>query len=114
MTTLAEFLLARIAEDETEATRLAEYACPVCGSNQVHGCPGLMGEARHYSDPRRVLAECEAKRRIVERASFIESFHDQSGSFTIADLEYDEHILPLLALPYADHPNFREEWRPSV
>jgi len=53
-------------------------------------------------DPARVLAEVEAKRRIV----------DEWAS------EYYEHraalgrAVRLLALPYAEHPGYREEWRP--
>jgi hypothetical protein len=53
--------------------------------------------ARH--DPARVLAECEAKRRIVEMHAY------QEEHFTPDELR-------ALALPYADHPDYREEWRP--
>ena len=71
--------------------------------------------ARH--DPARVLAECEAKRRIVER--------ETERTRRIWRLRVDEHrrtweqwqaewppdTLRDLALPYADHPDWREEWR---
>lgn len=55
--------------------------------------------ARH--DPARVLRDVEAKRRIIalwERSEFCER------------IALDD-VLDLLALPYADHPNFRQEWR---
>lgn len=52
--------------------------------------------ARH--DPARVLAECEAKRRIVEWAS------DGEGEF------HWSTVLAPLAAVYADHPDYREEW----
>jgi hypothetical protein len=67
--------------------------------------------ARH--DPARVLAECEAKRRIVEE-------WDAAHRVALASPQYsyDEGIatgllaaLYALALPYADHPDYREEWR---
>jgi hypothetical protein len=51
--------------------------------------------ARH--DPARVLAECEAKRRIVEW------YGEEPGRVGPA--------LGMLAAVYADHPEFREEWR---
>ena len=47
----------------------------------------------------RVLADCEAKRRIVEVAT---------AHGTLQSIE----ILSLLALPYADHPDYQEDWRP--
>lgn len=54
---------------------------------------------------RRVLADCEADRRIVTAAS----------GWASADADTQaamENIKRLLALPYADHPDYREEWRP--
>ena len=86
--TLTEFLLARTAEDE-------EW-----GKNM----------ANHYVFGRYVLAECEAKRRIVERLGAygregLEEFRDGwAAGMTDA--------LVLLALPYADHPDYRKEWKP--
>jgi hypothetical protein len=64
--TLSEFLLARIAEDE---------------------------ESRGYTEESRgqVLAECEAKRRIV-----IHEYDRASGD--------DTQIVRILAAVYADHP----------
>jgi hypothetical protein len=66
--------------------------------------------ARH--DPARVLAECAAKRRII-------ALHDQwhectfgRGLEAAGAVQQDEACptLRLLALPYADHPDYREEW----
>jgi hypothetical protein len=83
--TLTDFLLARIAEDEACADGL-EWD----DGNPVH-------------QTARVLAECEAKRQIVEACAEV--------------LAYDAEALPqdvlrFLALPYADHPDYREEWKP--
>ena len=85
--TLTEFLQARIAEDEAAVV-------------------GLMsgdGDPEFFWGPDRIRAECEAKRRIVERCS------------AVGALMPSEHlaqgVLSLLALPYADHPGWREEWR---
>ncbi len=92
--TLSEFLLARIAEDEENwRDWLREES------------PGPWAQ---------LLAECEAKRHLVEL-------------FVSADTHAKRHLdVPMLALtagayesalrvlsrPYADHPDFRPEWRP--
>lgn len=71
-------------------------------------------------DPARVLHEVEAKRRIMECH---EPWTASNGD-TVCGRCGREHIdgrpgghfpcqtLRLLALPWADHPEFREEWRP--
>lgn len=82
--------------------------------------------ARH--GPSRVLAECEAKRRIVELHQLMD--YDQpyrgtpccerctaGGEYPADDGDTDEQNWPCptlraLALPYADHPDYREEWKP--
>ena len=84
--------------------------------------PGVQAHiARH--DPARVLREVEAKRGIVELHS------DRDHFCGIGSIERDGYTwheagekrradipcltLRLLALPYADRPGYREEWRPS-
>lgn len=66
-------------------------------------CPDPMA-ARHMArhDPARVLARCEADRRIVEDAL---AFVPVEGSMA-------EAVLLRLASVYADHPDYREAWRP--
>ena len=69
--------------------------------------------ARH--DPARVLAECEAKRRIVEEYRHWQDEMDRQGSTSdMRDLGVRDGLemaCELLALPYADHEHFREEWK---
>ena len=89
MSDLAEFLLARIAEDE-----------------QYEQSPHADHNEHTYL---RAMAEREAKRRIVE-------LHHTAGRSGLCD-ECHSKVWPcptlrLLALPYADHPDYREEWRP--
>ena len=84
--TLTDFLLARIAEDAEWALREPRCECSV----HEPGCAP------------RILDECEAKRRIVDKV------YDVRG---VAGIHLDE-VLRLLALPYADHPDYRDEWRP--
>jgi hypothetical protein len=71
-----------------------------------------------------ILAECEAKRRIVEEyaeaiAPNPNPYHGSNTGTPSDDGFYEggwEDALKLacqcLALPYADHEGYREEWRP--
>ena len=61
--------------------------------------PGLADHVAEW-DPARVLREIDAKRRILA------TLHEEGGDRMFAD------IFRLLALPYADRPGYREEWRP--
>jgi len=130
--TLTEFLLARIAEDEAEAHAATGHAWRVTrdplGVHVEHDLARPMGrvamrlgrdmgiggnaDAAHIArhDPARALAECEAKRRIVE------VWPDSFGSWT-ADQAYaakrvKDAVLLDLATVYADHPDYDEAWRP--
>ncbi|WP_052509102.1 DUF6221 family protein [Kitasatospora griseola] len=90
----------------------------VAAVDPVHGRYGTWN-ARHIArhDPARVLAEVAAKRRILAR--YTSAVEDSAEG---ADGYYDENrfedarqlvpVLRLLTLPYADHPDYREEWRP--
>jgi hypothetical protein len=121
---LIAFLRARLDEDEQAAVAAAgqpayfdwevHEAGPrkqpeirVTGkSNQVvGGVDDIAAEhiARH--DPARVLREVEAKRRLIQWCEWIR------GDFSGSDVWKD--VLPLLALPYADHSDYRAEWRPE-
>ena len=126
MTDLAEWLLARIAEDEdvARAAILPQYGQNgewLTFDDKEHlsrttvfarnwddklgqACETEMswigrGARDHIArwDPARVLAECEAKRRLIALGE--------------KDSYWDD-VLRILALPYADHPDYREEWRP--
>lgn len=108
MTDLAEFLLARIVEDEA----LARNDMPTGARRN--------GKATAVATARRVRTECEAKRRIVEHHSGRPTFSNWPTSCDgcSEDCLYceGEHAWPcqtlrLLALPYVDHPDYDEAWR---
>ena len=101
--TLTGFLLARIAEDEA---------------------------LKHGGYPGRVLAECEAKRRIVEAHPLVTDQrrlvpawpgsapgvacancggNPVDSSAPIEDIGPCDTLLALAAV-YADHPDYRQEW----
>lgn len=113
--TITEFLLARIAEDEAAADRV-EFR-PYLGE----GAPELLTA--------RVLAECEAKRRIVESHPVYRGPRllavDSSGADTACEMchatsRIDEgaviealgpcDTLRALASVYADHPDLDPAW----
>jgi len=70
--------------------------------------------ARHIArhDPARVLADCEAKRRIVGLHERRPDWPDCQECGDRDDIKpWPCSTLRLLALPYADHPDYRPEWR---
>lgn len=99
MTDLATWLLACIAEDEAEADDLHDRKVCDQYSYDPRCCDCGM--------PTRVLAECAAKRAIVEWAQAFEM-----TIFGGATWNPNETVLCLLALPYADRPGYRQEWAP--
>lgn len=70
------------------------------GSNSIH-------IARH--DPARVLVDVVAKREVLRLAA---AFGDYAETFMNGTAAAMEGALRLFALAYADHPEYREEWRP--
>lgn len=113
--TLTEFLLARIAEDEAVARSavLPQQAFePLLPWKLVAGSASNI-EGAVFAEPSRMLAECEAKRRIVQE---VESLREQRvatpGSSSLI-LNYSlDRVLRFIALPYVGHPDYDEEWRP--
>lgn len=96
---LAWFLLDRISEDEEEA-RYWTCDCAMEGFPLRHG---LRCEER-------VKAECDAKRRIVQS---LRSGDPGNQWAKEAWCQAEDDVLRLLALPYADHPDYDEAWRPA-
>lgn len=68
-------------------------------------------------NPARVLVECEAKRRIIsdvipEVNGMDDRIEGEWGHGLTGPHEEGKLLLSLLALPYADRPGYREEWKP--
>ncbi|SDD13387.1 DUF6221 family protein [Auraticoccus monumenti] len=109
---LREFLMDRIAEDESAARRFmaANHDYADQPGDHVGGyiwsrhvdTPARVLDVEDYEggpgNARRVLAECDAKRRLIRHVSAV---MDAAGA---------EAVLRLLALPYADHPGCLDEW----
>ncbi|GEA87441.1 DUF6221 family protein [Cellulomonas cellasea] len=118
---LTDFLLARLAEDEDDARGRLAGDAPV----------GTDGR-RSAGSPERVLAACTAQRHVVdayvavtgESAAAVAAGIPFVGVDTLAAAEstmasmqlvaastYDR-VLRWYAEVHADHPDYREDWRP--
>lgn len=108
MTPLTDFLLARITEDEDRLVH--EYDCD---RFNTYGYGTRLGDC-DCAAQRHLLAECEAKRWIVRDAtSQLAGRHIEGAQSDGDDGPWmADHVLRLLALPYADHPDYREAWKP--
>lgn len=120
MDELIEFLLARLDEDEAVARKSHEWwdSDLTAGYFEWPSSESHNHVLRH--DPARVLVEVAAKRRIVLLGgkSDADAVEGGGGPYDVVDWRYGIHaaahqvVLRLLALPYANHPDYREEWRP--
>lgn len=118
---LAKFLRPQLDEDERIAQEAGNRRW-LAQDNIIELYPereddGFMSwptrsDARHAAnwDPARVLREIDARRREL-------ALHQAEPGQHPDFCGYDRHELPcpsqrLLALPYADRPGYRQEWRP--
>lgn len=129
---IKEFLLARIAEDEAvalpfknELGDVRQWQADDIGGvvrtvgPRPLGLPDMVGtcsthlEADLMSryDPARVLAECAAKRTVIELADDVETIDDALMIETMSwKWETSAKILGALAAVYSTHPDYRQEW----
>lgn len=106
--TLTNFLLTRFAEDEAVAKRLADTIVSDLRSCDLGSHEPPLGLPSVTMTPDRALDECEAKRRIVEHLRTVAEDHAEHSGWVY----FAEQPLKLLAAIYADHPEYREEWKP--
>ncbi|MER7541879.1 DUF6221 family protein [Spirillospora sp. NPDC127506] len=122
---LVEFLRARLARDEQiarDSSSAPWKATPSGTINIDSDAAGFVAKAendayaehiaRHH--PARTLAEVAARRQIVddyEKTAWILEQGHRTPELEAAQA-VRESVLRLLALPYATHPAYREEWRP--
>lgn len=109
---LTEFLLARIAEEHALAEETLAAGHARYGEENYDGVQHRTAyepdDGWLLTSPLRVLAECEAKRRIVEHAAANPmTWGSYSGDW---DFAFD-FVLPELAEVYSDHPDYQAEWR---
>jgi len=92
MSDLTEFLLARVADDLLDAAG--------------YGDDGTPGTWSHWA-----RAVCEAHRLIVAAMQTANDHAWQDGASGPVIEFLAERVLRLLATPYADHTDYRPEWR---
>jgi hypothetical protein len=106
---LIDFLLSRIAEDEAAAMRQQAF-----DAEWRNGAAFALTPLEEVGiDGARVLAECEAKRRIVHAHQPFVAEDGDEGYCESEDGRYrmrDCPTLTSLAFAYADHPDYRSEW----
>jgi hypothetical protein len=105
MSDLTDFLLARIDEDE----EWARWAGAVQDAERSRGLAFVSSlGSSSVTSAGRVLAECEAKRKIVAEARDYspELEHGDNGEWAF------DATLRALTLPYADHADYDASWRP--
>jgi hypothetical protein len=135
MDDLVQFLRDRLDEDERAARRAGDSFRQVGETGVIVATEGDRAEecasanwagiAEHIvrHDPARVLAEVDVKRQLLDEVLAYEAKIDgEWGDCHTADAiaagqcpeiqPKDITALRLLALPYADHPAFKPEWRP--
>jgi hypothetical protein len=101
MPDLTDFLLARIADDEAVARSVIDDDDGVTFfPRKAHASHAIAWQ------PQRVLAECEAKRRIIAEHSPVDPCDAHAADYRTIPCD----TLLFLASVYADHPDYRAEW----
>lgn len=127
--TIAEFLEARIAEDEAAAVAASvsmhgtlhdsqsDWACYVMGAER----DSTQWQDEHIMTwwPQRVLAECMAKRAIIGRHEAKRDFVYEAGEFALCSMCTETGpnaqgwpcgTIRALAAVYSDHPDYNKDW----
>jgi hypothetical protein len=110
---LTDFLLARIADDENGTQPgtiqngvfsgiMQHYGMDEADDTDQEQASEIADAIMSYLRPR-VLAECEAKRHIVEGLALAEATGYRPGTWL--------EVCELLAAVYADSPDFDPSWR---
>jgi hypothetical protein len=124
--TLADFLRARLDEDEAAARAGLDYLAHqhATWTEAVNylcrpGVGLLLGAYLDQQDPARVLADVEAKRAALDLSDAIDSEVEAMRVLSRSDPARAlidgrraavDVVLRLLAQPYRDHPDWRPEW----
>ncbi|GAB3473680.1 DUF6221 family protein [Nocardiopsis coralliicola] len=130
MDDLVAFLKARL--DERMRTALAAGATP--GRRRWAEAPGGVDDAEHSSvvrwegrgaapsdaraqhiaanDPAYVLEDIEMKRRLIEQYQLLAAdlLPSAGREYLLAEYRY---LIATMALPFADHSEYRDRWRPA-
>lgn len=124
-TTLREFLLARILEEESLAQEAIDAHDPGYRWEASDDADGA--HAAHWN-PWRVLSSCVAKRLVIAAHRDVGAGLDRRaeadralkahacstcGQYDEYAIEWPCYTLRVLALEWVDHPSYRQDWRPQ-
>lgn len=121
MDDLARWLGTQLDEDEQAARACSGMEWREHPKNWVSAPPSNRiavvvhdGDRGHIvrHDPARVLREINAKRQMLDRYEELRAASKEEGLIGDVTEEYQNFLLRLLALPYADRSGYREEWAP--
>ncbi len=102
MSEIRDFLLARVADDELQA--LDDMERRGLRANDSDAALEDADPLREFCvSPNRVRQDCHAKRRRIEYLT------GPAALFIPADVR--DNLLRIEAMPYVEHPDFRDEWR---
>lgn len=116
---LLQFLHGRL-DDDTRAATAAKPGTWHTDGNSVYATHptdevvDYTESAEHIArwNPARVLVEVDVKRRLL---AIHRRYIDEPGQACLGcagGIEWEAcPVVPLIALPYADHPDYLEEWR---
>jgi hypothetical protein len=90
------------ASDSLVAFLRARYGMAAQGAAAL---PHAIGNIQSLWSPDRLLADVDAKLKIVEECVRTLDFEDHGHALA-------NDVLRLLALPFADHKDYRETWKP--
>ena len=84
---------------------------------RVEGGGPADGRARSHhiceNDPEHVLRDLESKRRVLEQYELVRDGLIEHPEREAILSEYRDVVLPLLALPFSQHPDYRQKWAPQ-
>jgi hypothetical protein len=122
VSSIVEFLTARLDEDEASArSGLESYSgygrdwvethidLDVDNPNSFNAFDPAPAVYLRRFTPQRVLADIAAKRAIVRDAQAIYDLIESEWS-EYGNRNYGHNLLQHLAVPYADHPDYQQEW----
>lgn len=108
--TLTDFPLARIEEDEADA-RAADALGQIAERITTSSCQEFADHIARWQ-PLRVLADCEARREVVQQYAAAVVAAAEEGWVKDGVERALELTIKTLATVHADHPDFDEAWRP--
>jgi hypothetical protein len=107
---LVEWQRAQLDEDERVARAAERYWHGV----RIESATAAEEDHARRHDPARVLAEVDAKRRILDEHPRCPCSAKCTACATCGDGSiWPCQTIRLLALPYADRPEYRNGWRPA-